>query len=175
MEFSGIQKPQRQRTQISSASTTIDLCLSVFSWAHFRKTKAAIKLHTLLDLRGNIPSFIHISDGKMADVNVLDILIPEPGSYYVMDPRICWFWAPVRSPRSPSVLCYSRQNRISKLNVFIRLLLCDKPVLSATSGSWWPEQAPRRTTQSNYGEFVLKTMNPERHWSFWQTTFIRRH
>lgn len=66
-------------------STTIDLCLSVFPWAHFRQTKSAVKLHTLLDLRGNIPSFIHISDGKMHDVNVLDILILEPGAYYVMD------------------------------------------------------------------------------------------
>jgi len=66
-------------------ATTIDLCLTVFPWAHFRQTKAAIKLHTLLDLRGNIPTFIHISDGKLHDVNVLDILIPEPGAYYVMD------------------------------------------------------------------------------------------
>jgi hypothetical protein len=66
-------------------STTIDLCLSVFPWAQFRKTKAAVKLHTLLDLRGNIPSFIHISDGKLHDVNVLDLLLPEPGAFYVMD------------------------------------------------------------------------------------------
>lgn len=66
-------------------STTIDLCLSVFPWAKFRQTKAAIKLHTLLDLRGNIPTFIHISDGKLHDVNVLDVLLPEPGAYYVMD------------------------------------------------------------------------------------------
>ena len=66
-------------------STTIDLCLSVFSWAHFRTTKAAVKMHTLLDLRGNIPSFIHISDGKLHDVNVLDLLLPEPGAIYVMD------------------------------------------------------------------------------------------
>ena len=66
-------------------STTIDLCLSMFPWAPFRSTKAAIKLHTLLDLRGNIPSFIHISDGKWHDVNVLDILIPEAGAFYVMD------------------------------------------------------------------------------------------
>jgi Domain of unknown function (DUF4372)/Transposase DDE domain len=66
-------------------STTIDLCLSVFPWAHFRQTKAAVKLHTLLDLRGNIPTFIHISDGKLGDVNVLDILTPEAGSFYVMD------------------------------------------------------------------------------------------
>ncbi len=66
-------------------ATTIDLCLSVFPWAQFRRTKAAIKLHMLLDLRGNIPSFIHISDGKLHDVNVLDILLPEPGAFYVMD------------------------------------------------------------------------------------------
>jgi len=66
-------------------STTIDLCLSVFHWARFRNTKAAIKLHTLMDLRGSIPTFIHISDGKLHDVNVLDQLIPEPGSFYIMD------------------------------------------------------------------------------------------
>jgi len=66
-------------------STTIDLCLSVFPWANFRTTKAAVKLHTLLDLRGSIPSFIHISDGKMHDVKALDLLIPEPGAIYVMD------------------------------------------------------------------------------------------
>ena len=66
-------------------STTIDLCLSVFPWAHFRTTKAAVKMHTLLDLRGNIPSFIHISDGKLHDVHALDLLLPEPGAIYVMD------------------------------------------------------------------------------------------
>src|SRR5437867_1867923 len=66
-------------------STTIDLCLSLFPWARFRKTKAAVKLHTLLDLRGGIPSFIHISDGRLHDVNVLDFLLTEPGAFYVMD------------------------------------------------------------------------------------------
>ena len=66
-------------------ATTIDLCLSLFDWAPFRKTKAAVKLHTLLDLRGSIPAFIHISDGKMHEVNVLDILVLEPGAFYVMD------------------------------------------------------------------------------------------
>jgi hypothetical protein len=66
-------------------STTIDLCLSVFPWATFRKRKAAIKLHTLLDLKGNIPTFIHISDGKLHDVNALDLLPLEVGAYYVMD------------------------------------------------------------------------------------------
>jgi hypothetical protein len=66
-------------------STTIDLCLSLFPWAPFRDTKAAIKLHTLLDLRGAIPAFIFISDGKLHDINVLDVLLPEPGAFYVMD------------------------------------------------------------------------------------------
>jgi hypothetical protein len=66
-------------------SSTIDLCLSVFPWARFRQTKAAIKLHTLLDLRGDIPTFIWITDGKVHDVNVLDHLIPEPGAIYAMD------------------------------------------------------------------------------------------
>jgi len=66
-------------------STTIDLCLTLFPWARFRRAKAAVKMHTLLDLRGNIPTFIHITDGKVADVNVLDELLPEAGAYYVMD------------------------------------------------------------------------------------------
>ena len=66
-------------------STTIDLCLSLFEWAPFRSTKAAIKLHTLLDLRGAIPTFIHISDGKLGDVNVLDLMTFEAAAFYVMD------------------------------------------------------------------------------------------
>jgi len=66
-------------------ATTIDLCLSVFPWAHFQSTKAAIRLHTLLDLRGNIPTFIHISDGKLHEVSVLDQLLPEAGAFYIMD------------------------------------------------------------------------------------------
>lgn len=70
-------------------STTIDLCLSLFPWASFRRTKAAVKMHTLLDLRGHIPSFIHISDGKWHDVNVLDLLVPEAGAFYLMD-RAYW-------------------------------------------------------------------------------------
>jgi hypothetical protein len=66
-------------------STTIDLCMSLFPWAHFRKTKSAIKLHTLMNLRGNIPEFIYISEAKMHDVNILDLIIPSPGTYYIMD------------------------------------------------------------------------------------------
>ena len=74
-----------EQTVYALDTTTIDLCLSVFPWARFRQTKAAVKMHTLLDLRGNIPTFIHISDGKMHEVNVLDFLIPEAGSFCIMD------------------------------------------------------------------------------------------
>ena len=74
-----------QETVYALDTTTIDLCLSVFPWAVFRAAKAAIKLHTLLDLRGNIPTFIHISDGKVHEVNILDQLLPEPGAFYIMD------------------------------------------------------------------------------------------
>jgi IS4 transposase len=66
-------------------STTIDLCLSLFPWAKFREHKAAVKMHTLLDLHGNIPTFIRITDGKVHDVNILDEIMPEPGAFYVMD------------------------------------------------------------------------------------------
>ena len=69
-------------------SSTIDLCLNLFPWAHFRKTKSAVKLHTLLDLRGYIPAFIHISEGKLHDVNVMDLLVLEPGAFYIMGPRL---------------------------------------------------------------------------------------
>ena len=74
-----------KQTVYALDSTTIDLCLSLFAWARFRSTKAAVKLHTLLDLRGPIPTMISITEGKQADVRVLDELIPEPGAFYVMD------------------------------------------------------------------------------------------
>ena len=74
-----------EQTVYALDSTTIDLCLSLFPWAKFRRRKGAVKLHTLLDLRGNIPCFIHISTGKMHDVNVLDQMPIEPGAFYVMD------------------------------------------------------------------------------------------
>ncbi len=74
-----------KNTAYALDTTTIDLSLSLFPWAHFRRAKAAVKLHTLLDLRGNIPTFIHISDGKLHEVNVLDQIAFEAGSFYVMD------------------------------------------------------------------------------------------
>ena len=66
-------------------STTIDLCLALFPWAKFRKHKGAVKMHTLLDLRVNIPTFVAITDGKVHDVNIVDMLIIEPGSFYIID------------------------------------------------------------------------------------------
>jgi hypothetical protein len=74
-----------ENTVYALDTTTIDLSLKVFPWAHFRRTKAAVKMHTQIDLRGNIPSFIHVSDGKMHEVNVLDLMMPEPGSFTIMD------------------------------------------------------------------------------------------
>jgi hypothetical protein len=76
---------QLNQTAYVFDSTTIDLCLSLFPWARFRKAKGAIKLHTLLNLRGSIPEFIHITEGRVQDVNILDILLVEPGSFYIMD------------------------------------------------------------------------------------------
>jgi transposase len=74
-----------KQTVYALDATTIDLCLSLFPWAYFRKNKGAVKLHTLLDLRGNIPVFIDITHGRIHDVNILDTLMPEPGSFYIMD------------------------------------------------------------------------------------------
>ena len=74
-----------ENTAYALDATTIDLCLSMFPWANFRKSKGAVKLHTLLDLRGSIPTFIHISDGKLHEVNTLDILPLEAGAFYIMD------------------------------------------------------------------------------------------
>jgi hypothetical protein len=74
-----------QATLYALDASTIDLCLSLFPWARFRRAKAAIKLHTLMDLRGSIPVFIHVSDGKLHDVNALDLLLPQAGAFYIMD------------------------------------------------------------------------------------------
>ena len=77
-----------KKTVYALDSTTIDLCLSLFPWARFRANKAAVKLHTLLDLRGSIPTLIYISNGRVHDVKVLDEILPEAGSFYVMDPGL---------------------------------------------------------------------------------------
>lgn len=98
-------------------SSTIDLCLSVFPWARFRKTKAAVKLHTLLDLRGDLPTFVWITDGKIHDVNVFDHLVPEPGAIYVMDRAYLDFLQLYRMHQSSAVFVIR-----SKTNTGLRRL-----------------------------------------------------
>ena len=95
-------------------ATTIDLCLSLFDWAPFRSTKAAVKMHTLLDLRGAIPAFIHISDGKMGDVNVLDILPIEAGAFYIMDRGYLDFYQAVQDASGGCFLCDSSETRYER-------------------------------------------------------------
>jgi hypothetical protein len=92
-------------------ASTIDLCLSVFAWAPFRSTKAAIKLHTLLDLRGNIPSFIRVTDGKTHEVNVMDDLVLEPGAFLSVGPGLSGLRQIVCDSRSKSFLCDTSQKQ----------------------------------------------------------------
>jgi Transposase DDE domain len=116
-------------------STTIDLSLSLFDWAPFRSTKAAIKLRTLLDLRGAIPAFIHISDGKLHDVNVLDILLVEAGCFYIMDRGLSGLRAAVRNTSGRSFLRHTRQgDHECAARVFhpadrARGIICDQRVM----------------------------------------------
>jgi len=116
-------------------ASTIDLCLSVFSWAPFRSTKAAIKLHTLLDLRGNIPSFLHISDGKLHDVNVLDLLVPEPGTFYVMDRGYIDFERLYRLHQAGSFFVTRAKSNLKAQRRYSRLvdrstgLICDQTIV----------------------------------------------
>jgi transposase len=115
-------------------ATTIDLCLALFPWAKFRTTKAAVKLHTLLDLRGAIPTFIHISDGKLHDVNVLDVLIAEPGAFYVMDRGYLDFERLYRLHLSASFFVTRAKSNFKFKRVYSRPvdrstgLLCDQEV-----------------------------------------------
>jgi len=131
-------------------ATTIDLCLSVFPWAHFQSTKAAIRLHTLLDLRGNIPTFIHISDGKLHEVSVLDQLLPEAGAFYVMDRGFLDFERLYRFHQAGSFFVTRAksntrlQRRYSQRVDRNTGLLCDQTVF--LTGSYTPRtyQAPLR-------------------------------
>jgi len=100
---------QLNETVYALDSSTIDLCLSLFPWARFRKTKAGIKLHTLLDLRGSIPSFIYITEAKLHDVNILDVLVPEPGAIYVMDRGYLHFERLYALHQAGGVLCDPKQ------------------------------------------------------------------
>jgi hypothetical protein len=160
---------QLKETAFALDSSTIDLCLSVFPWARFRKTKSGIKLHTLLDLRGNIPSFISITDAKVHDVNILDKLIPEPGAIFIMDRAYLDF------PRLREMnICLAHFVIRAKTNTKLRRLysapvdkttgiLCDQTVVLTGSGT--SESYPEKLRRIKYRDpdtgkrFVFLTNN----------------
>ena len=152
-------------------STTIALCLSVFPWAHFRTTKAAVKMHTLLDLRGNIPSFIHISDGKLHDVHALDMLLPEAGAIYVVDRGYVDFARLLCVAPSRGLLRHACQveHRCSS-----RLFGADGSLdrrSFATRPSPWTASTPVRITPNFCGASASRTPSPARRWSSSPTTY----
>lgn len=128
-------------------TTTIDLSLKVFPWAHFRKEKAAVKMHTQLDLRGNIPSFIHVSDGKMHEVNVLDLMTPEPGSFTIMDRGFLDFTRLYRLTQAGAFFVIRPKSSTRFVRVYSRTvdkttgLRCDQTVrlTGATSHTDYPQ------------------------------------
>jgi hypothetical protein len=140
-----------EQTAYALDTTTIDLCLSVFPWARFRKAKAAVKLHTLLDLRGNIPSFIHISDGKMHEVNVLDILVPEAGSFYIMDRGFTDFTRLYRMHQAQSFFVIRSKTNLACRRIYSRTvdkstgLRCDQTIAltSAKASKDYPQHLRR--------------------------------
>ncbi|HUF17678.1 MAG TPA: IS4 family transposase, partial [Thermoanaerobaculia bacterium] len=132
-------------------ATTIDLCLSMFPWAVFRRTKAAVKLHTLLDLRGAIPTFIHISDGKLHDVNVLDLLLPEAGSFYVMDRAYVDFLRLYEMSKAGAFFVIRAKGNLTVRRVYSAAVdrttgvICDQTVrlVGSLSGRRYPDQFRR--------------------------------
>ena len=140
-----------QETVYALDASTIDLCLSVFPWAKFRKTKAAVKLHTLLDLRGNIPTFVDITDGKVHDVNVLDILVPEVGAIYVMDRGYLDFERLYALNQAPAFFITRSKSNTKVRRVYSRPvdkasgLRCDQSVVLTTdySSKRYPEKLRR--------------------------------
>ncbi len=124
-----------QETVYALDSSTIDLCLNLFPWAHFRKKKGAVKLHTLLDLRGSIPTFISITDGKVHDVNILDELILEAGSFYIMDRGYLDFKRLYRITEAPAFFVTRAKSNMSCKRIEARAvdkttgLLCDQTIL----------------------------------------------
>ena len=135
-----------QHTVYALDTTTIDLSLSVFPWASYQATKGALRLHTLLDLRGNIPTFIHISDGKMNEVRILDQLIPEPGAFYIMDRGFLDFARLYRLHQAGSFFVTrakrntQAQRRYSKPVDRSTGLLCDQTIF--LTGTYTPQYYP---------------------------------
>jgi hypothetical protein len=152
-------------------STTIDLCLSVFPWANFRSTKAAVKLHTLLDLRGSIPSFIHISDGKMHDVKVLDLLIPEAGAIYVMDRGYVDFARLYALHLTGAFFVTRAKSNLAAHRIYSTNtdrttgIICDQTI--ALDGYYAKNNYPQQLRRTcAHWVFVLMILKPARHWYF---------
>ena len=150
-------------------STTIALCLSVFPWAHFRTTKAAVKMHTLLDLRGNIPSFIHISDGKLHDVHALDMLLPEAGAIYVVDRGYVDFARLYVLHQAGAFFVTRAKSNIDAHRVYSAPtdrstgIICDQTI--SLDGFY-----PVRITPNFCGASASRTPSPARRWSSSPTT-----
>ena len=131
-------------------STTIDLCLSLFPWARFRETKGAVKMHTLIDLRGNIPTFLRITDGKVHDVNILDDLIVEPGAFYVMDRGYLDFERLYQLTTKAAFFVTRTKDNIQLLRRCSHPvdaatnIKSDQTVVAATEASWRKYPAPLR-------------------------------
>ena len=140
-----------ENTTYALDSTTIDLCLSLFPWARFRTTKSAVKMHTLLDLRGNIPSFIHITDGKWGDVNVLDVLVLEVGAIYIMDRGYLDFARLYLLQRAKAFFITRAKSNTKFRRVYSapvdrsKGIICDQTIVltGTTSGEDYPEQLRR--------------------------------
>ena len=150
-------------------STTIALCLSVFPWAHFRTTKAAVKMHTLLDLRGNIPSFIHISDGKLHDVHALDMLLPEAGAIYVVDRGYVDFARLYVLHQAGAFFVTRAKSNIDAHGVYSAPTIA-RPASFATRPSPWTASTPVRITPNFCGASASRTPRPARRWSSSPTT-----
>ena len=146
-------------------STTIALCLSVFPWAHFRTTKAAVKMHTLLDLRGNIPSFIHISDGKLHDVHALDMLLPEAGAIYVVDRGYVDFARLYVLHQAGAFFVTRAKSNIDAHRVYSAPTDRSMPPSFATRPSPWPPSTPVRITPKICGASASRISSPARRWS----------
>ena len=135
-------------------SSTIDLCLSIFPWARFRKTKAAVKLHTLLDLRGDIPTFVWITDGKVHDVNVLDHLVPEPGAIYIMDRAYLDFLHLYRIHQSSAVFVIRSKSNTGLRRLYSREVdkstgvMCDQTVVP--TGFYSKKDYPEKLRRIKY-------------------------
>jgi transposase len=131
-------------------STTIDLCLSMFPWAQFRKTKGAVKMHTLIDLRGNIPTFIRISTGKVHDVNILDELVAEPGAFYIMDRGYVDFERLYRLTKKAAFFVTRTKDNIQLQRRYSHPVdaatnvRSDQTVVAATAESWMHYPTPLR-------------------------------